>query len=210
MQKLSFGEPFIETRYLEGDLDFAVSGDAVIVNLDEEKEIIIDGEFRLSPLTAMVLHGASLDVPGKGLLIYGYGMLDLDDLQTLDCMRKAWKSNYELTGLDKHRGVPFYKSPRITIGDVTMNFCLVSEPGCPSGIHRTHQDLIKELHVQIIGEAFVDLLRSDNPDSVNASLPLTAGITHMPTWDEAGVYPWHRYRTKTRSVFLGVEIRKTD
>ncbi len=206
MQKLSFGEPFIESRYLEGDMGFAVSGAAMLLNLDEERDIVIEGEYKLPPLQAMVVHDAVIDVPGKALLVCSLGTLDLDDLQTLDCMRKGWKSNYELTHLEKHRGVPFFKSPRVTIGNVTMNFCLVSEPGCPSGIHREHPAPVRELHVQIVGEAYVDLMKSADPDSMYASLPLTAGITHMPTWDADGVYPWHRYRTKTRSVFLGVEI----
>jgi hypothetical protein len=206
MEKLSFGEPFIETRYLEGDMGFEVTGSAVLVNLDEEKAIVVEGGYSLPPLEAMVVHDASVDVPGRGLLVYGYDILKLDDLQTLDCMRRVWKSNYELTRLEKQRGVPFYKSPRVTIGNVTMNYCLVSEPGCPSGIHREHNMPVKELHVQIAGEAFVDLMRSSDPDSMYASLPLTAGLTHIPTWDAGGLYPWHRYRTKTRSIFLGVEI----
>ena len=191
MQKLSFGEPFIESRYLEGDMGFAVSWAAMLLNLDEERDIVIEGEYKLPPLQAMVVHDAVIDVPGKALLVCSLGTLDLDDLQTLDCMRKGWKSNYELTHLEKHRGVPFY---------------MVSEPGCPSGIHREHPAPVRELHVQIAGEAYVDLMKSADPDSMYASLPLTAGITHMPTWDADGVYPWHRYRTKTRSVFLGVEI----
>ena len=88
-----------------------------------------------------------------------------------------------------------------------MNFCLVSEPDCPSGIHREHGGPVQELHVQVVGEGALDLLRSEDPSSMFASLPLTAGSVHIPEWNEEGVYPWHRYRSKSRCIFLGVEIR---
>ena len=207
VQKLTFGEPFIETRYIEAEEEYTTPGHCILVNLDTEQGILMNGEFTLPPLQAARTCEAQIRVPGKALLICNAGTLNLSDLQTLDCLRKVWKSNWELTHLEKHRGVPYYKSPRVTQGNVTMNFCLVSEPDCPSGIHREHDGLVKELHVQIVGEGAVDLLRSEDPASMFASLPLTAGSVHMPTWNAEGKYPWHRYRSKSRSIFLAVEIR---
>ena len=87
-----------------------------------------------------------------------------------------------------------------------MNFCLVAEPDCPSGIHREHARELDELHVQIAGTAAVDVLRENDPDTVYASLPLTAGSVHAPLWDTDGTYPWHRYRSVTRALFLALEI----
>ena len=206
MEKLAFGEPFIETRYLEKE-EYVTPSRCLIVNLDENECISVEGQFSLAPLTSAIVCDAKLAVPGKALVICNVGTLDLNDLQTLDVLRAVWKSNYQLTHLEKHRGVPFYKSDRITIGNVTMNFCLVSEPCTPSGIHREHGGPVKELHVQVVGEGAVDMLHSDDPSTVFCSLPLAAGAVHAPTWDAEGIYPWHRYRSVTRCIFLAVEIR---
>lgn len=207
IERLSFGEPFIEAYYICGEAAYAAFGSCILINLDSEHSIGIEEDFLLPPLQVIRTCSAKLSVPGKALVISNAGTLDLNDLQTLDCLRKVWKSNYELTGLEKHRGVPYYKSPKITRDNVSMNFCLVAEPNCPSGIHREHNGEIQELHVQIVGEGAVDLLRSAEASSMYASLSLTAGCAHMPTWNEDGIYPWHRYRSKTRCIFLGVEIR---
>lgn len=206
-QRLAFGEPFIETRYLEAEAEYVTPGHCILINLDEEKPVMLEGEYALAPLQSVRVCEARISVPGKALLICNAGTLDLNDLQTLDCLRKVWKSNWELTHLEKHRGVPYYKSSKVTVDNVTMNFCLVSEPDCPSGIHREHDGAVHELHVQVVGEGAVDLMRSDDPKSMYASLPLTAGSTHAPTWDAKGVYPWHRYRSKSRCIFLAVEVR---
>ena len=206
IEKLSFGEPFIEAHYIENEASVPAEGRCLVLNLDAEAGVTVEDQFSVPPLSAAVVRDAQLAVPGKALLICGFGLLDLNDLLTLDSLRAAWKSNWELTHLEKNRGVPYYKSPVITRGGAEMNFCLVSEPDAPSGIHRTHAKPVKELHVQITGEGAVDLLRDEDPASVFASLPLAAGTTHTATWDRTGSYPWHRYRSVTRSVFLAVSI----
>ena len=206
IEKLSFGEPFLETHYLEKEESFSVTGHCLLMNLDTELCVLVENEFSVPTMTAVHIQDAQICVPGKALLIFGAETLDLNDLLTLDCLRSAWKSNWELTHLDKHRGVPYYKSPRITVGGVTMNYCLVADPGCPSGIHREHGKPVRELHMQVVGEGAVDLLRSEHPSSVFASLPLSAGTVHVPEWNAEGIYPWHRYRSVTRSIFLGIEM----
>ena len=89
-----------------------------------------------------------------------------------------------------------------------MNFCLVAEPNCPSGIHSEHDRPIRELHVQVAGDGAVDLLRSADPAELFASLPLTAGSVHTATWNERGAYPWHRYRSVSRCIFLAISIEE--
>ena len=206
VEKQSFGEPFIETHYIEKEDGFSAEGRCLLVNLDTGEDVTVNGEFVLAPLSAAVVKDAQLRVPGKALLICGFGLLDPDDLLTLDGLRAAWKSNWELSGRERDRGVPFYKSPAVTLGGATMNFCLVAEPDTPSGIHRTHPQPVRELHVQVAGLGAVDLLRSEDPESVYASLPLSAGGVHTATWDREGNYPWHRYRSVTRCIFLAVSI----
>ena len=206
IEKLTFGEPFFETCCIERENCYRVSGRCLLLDLDTEQPVVVEDVFELPPLQVCEVCDASIRVPGKALLIAG--TLDLDDLQTLDALRAVWKSNYELTHEEKQRGVPYYKSPKIALGKVSMNFCLVAEPDRPSGIHREHDRPIRELHVQIAGEGAVDLLRSADPGDGFASLPLTAGAVHCATWNGRGEYPWHRYRSKSRCIFLSVSIEE--
>lgn len=207
IERLSFGEPFIESYYIKEEAEYTTPGHCILVNLDTEQPIGMEGGFALPPMKAIRTCKAKISVPGKALLVCNAGTINLTDLQTLDVLRKVWKSNWELTHLEQHRGQPYYKSPQVTFDNVTMNFCLVSEPDAPSGIHREHGGPVRELHVQMVGEGAVDLMRSEDQGSMYASLSLTAGSTHMPTWNAQGEYPWHRYRSKTRCIFLAVTIR---
>lgn len=206
IQKQSFGEPFIETHFIDNEQSVPAAGRCLVMNLDKEQCVTVEGEFAIPPMSAAIVLDAELSVPGKALMICNAGLLDLNDLMLLDCMRAAWKSNYQLSGLPQHRGVPYYKSPKLTLGGVSMNFVLVAEPNCPSGIHREHARPVSELHLQVAGTGAVDLLRSADPNTVYASLPLAEGAVHVPEWNAQGVYPWHRYRSVTRSVFLAIEI----
>ena len=206
-QKLSFGEPFIETRYFEGEDTYTVTNSAILVNLDKEQDVIVNEEFHLGSLKAMVVRDVTISVPGKAMLVVGADTIRLYDRITMNALCAAWKSNYQLTGLPQHRNSPYIKSPKETLGNVSVNYCLVADPNAPSGIHKDHADpKVQELHVQIVGEGAVDLMKSQDPDSMFASLSLIAGSTHIATWNEEGSYPWHRYRSVTPCIFLAVEI----
>ncbi len=201
VEKLSFGEPFIETAYLEAETAYRVEGTCLVVNLERAggQSLTLGGALHVAPLRCAVARDTELSVPGRALLIRNFGGLSLDDLETLDCLRAVWKS--------ARPGYPYYKSPKEEpAAGVRVNFCLVSEPNRPSGIHRTHDVELDELHVQICGTGAVDVLRENDPDTVLASLPLAAGCTHDAAWDARGEYPWHRYRSVTRSIFLCVEL----
>ena len=206
-QKLSFGEPFLETRYLESEAAFDATFPAVLVNLDKEQEVIINGEFHLDPLKAMTVQDVTISVPGKALLVVGYDKIDLTDRLTMMALCTAWKTGYQLTGNTNQKIGPYIKSPKETLGNVNVNFCLVADPCAPSGIHKDHADpMVQELHVQIAGYGAVDLMKSQDPASCYASLPLAPGSTHQATWDHENAYTWHRYRSVTACIFLGVEI----
>lgn len=201
VQKQTFGEPFFETAYIENEQTVHAEGCCLVVNLDRQggRSIRIGEELSVAPYGCAVVKDADLSVQGKALLIKNFGDLSLEDLETIDCLRGVWKS--------ARKGYPYYKSPQaeLTAG-VRVNFCLVSEPNCPSGIHREHAKELDELHVQIIGSAYVDILQENDPDTVAVSLPLVAGSVHAPIWNDDGIYPWHRYRSATRSLFLALEI----
>ncbi len=121
-QKLSFGEPFIESRYLEAEESFDVTNSAILVNLDKEQDIMINKEFALGALKALEVHDVTISVPGKALLIVGADTIQLNDRITMKSLCDAWKSNYQLTGLPQHKNSPYFKSPKETLGNVAVNF----------------------------------------------------------------------------------------
>ena len=193
---LNFGEPFLSAVYLEAEGSYDVATSAILINLDKEKDVLINGEFSLPALTAMTVQDVNIAVQGKALLITGYDKLELTD-EVIASLCDAWTTGNNV----------YYKSPKAELGNVSVNFCLVSKPVSPSGIHRDHPDLmVQELHVQIIGCGFVDLLKAQDPDTVYASMPLAPGSTHMHTWNADNAYTWHRYRNITPCMFLGVEV----
>lgn len=201
IEKLSFGEPFIETAYLEREEAYHVDEPCLLVNLERQggKSIQAGAGLGIAPLCCAVVRNTDVSVPGHALMIRNFDTLSLDDLETLDCLRTVWKS--------ARKGYPYYKSPKIApCAGVQINFCLVSEPNYPSGIHCTHDRELDELHIQVCGTGAVDVLRENDPETVIASFPLAAGSTHAPVWDADGIYPWHRYRSVTRSIFLGMEL----
>ena len=205
-KKLSFGEPFLETRYLEAEESYAVTGSVILINIDDAEDILVNGEFHLPALQSMIVRNAVINVPAKALLVIGAEHIDLNDRECLTSLLASWKSNYQLTGNPAMKNVPFFKSPQEIIDGITINFCLVADPASPSGIHREHGKPVHELHVQISGNGAVDLMKSADPSSCYASIPLAPGSTHMHTWDNEGVYPWHRYRSVDRCLFLAVSI----
>ena len=206
-KKLSFGEPFLETRYLEAEESFAVTFPAILVNLDKEQDVLVNGEFHLEPLKSMTVQDVEISVPGKAILVVGFDTINLSDRLTMAAMCAIWKTGYQLTGNPNQKIGPYIKSVKETLGNVNVNFCLVADPCAPSGIHRDHADpMVQELHVQIAGYGAVDLMKSANADSMYASLPLAPGSTHVATWDKENVYTWHRYRSVTPCIFLAVEV----
>lgn len=203
IQKLVFGEPFFDTAFIEAEERVRIEGCCLLFNACREggEAITVSDpagarSFTIAPLRCAVVKDTDVCVPGRALLIKNFGLPDLDDQLTYDLMCRIWPSER-----------PFHKSVKISPAEgVHFNFVLVDRPNCPSGIHRTHDRELDELHVQVCGNAAVDVMASDDPNSTLASLSLAPGSTHDALWDADGVYPWHRYRSLTRSVFLCVEL----
>ena len=207
IEKMSFGEPFFEVHHIWKEEEFRMNGTGILVNVSENQPVCVEGEYSIAPFRVLKVKDACISVLGNAILILGADTIDPDDLKTLDSIRSIWKSNWELTHDEKQRGVPFYKSPKAVMDNVRANFVLVADPGFPSGIHREHEVPLRELHVQIAGAGAMDLLRENDPETVYATLPMISGGVHDTMWDKNGTYPWHRYRSITRSVFLVIEVR---
>ena len=61
-QKLSFGEPFIESRYLEAEESFDVTNSAILVNLDKEQERKRTDKSFMVPKSEIVENGYDLSI----------------------------------------------------------------------------------------------------------------------------------------------------
>lgn len=206
IQRLNFAEPFFRAEYVEAEPSYPVSEPCLILNLAGRSEPAVRiGDFLLESFDSAVIGSGSLAIPGQALVIRGFNPSLAEDDRTAEQMKKNWKSLWEYSHLERNRDIPYYKSPRSTVGrGIGMNFCL-AEADAPSAIHREHGEDFDEIHLQVCGTGRVQIFLDEDPGTLCAELPLCPGTANRRIWDEQGNYPWHRYHSSSRSVFVVIE-----
>ncbi len=206
IQKLDFAEPFFQAEYVEAEPAYPVRERCLILNLAGRSEPPVRiGTFLLESFCSAVVTGANLEIPGQALVIRNFGSFSVEDGRTAKRMKQTWKSLWEYSRQERNRNVPYYKSPRAVVGGrIGMNFCL-AEADAPSAIHREHGEDFDEIHLQVCGTGRVQIFQDSDPGTLCGELPLCPGTANGRIWDERGEYPWHRYHSCSRSVFVVIE-----
>jgi hypothetical protein len=119
--------------------------------------------------------------------------------------RRQWKSAYETFGLDEFRGLDFYCSPRKELGELAFSFFYFGG-NTPGSIHREHDFF--ELHTQVLGTGEMQKFRENDEKTLYEGVKMAPGYTHQPFFNSRGNYPWHRYRSVTKSILLAIESPK--
>lgn len=204
IQPLTIGEPLIHTLYAENETAFPAGESDLILNLSRSTPITAEG-FYLAPFHSAIFHHTKLEIPGRALVIPDFNIISRNT--SFESIRGNWKSVWELLPEERNRDVEYYKSPAIRVGgDTNLTYCF-GEAQLPAGLHRKHGEKdFDELHLQICGHGTIQLFRENDPFTLYESLPLSPGITNTPIWDKKGNYPWHRYYSETRCLFLVIEI----
>lgn len=206
IQKLDFAEPFFRVDYVEHEAAYPIEKQALVLNMGRsEADFVGVRPVPVKPLRSTIVMNGTLEIEGRALVIHDYQRKFRIEDEEADAIKKVWKSLWEYSHLERNRGVRYYKSPRTVVGgDTGMNFCL-AEANIPSAIHREHGENFDEVHLLVWGTGRVQLLYKEDQDTVYQEFPLAPGNVNDPVWDENGNYPWHRYYSESRCIFVVVE-----
>lgn len=210
--QLDFAEPFYSIDYVENEESYHVDKKSMVVNLAErEKENIeLSGERFIVPLKAAMVQNMTVHHLVKAFIVRDVERTDLTDPETVARIKSTWKSLYEMSGIARHKGLPYYKSPKFRLGEgsehLELNFCFVSEGMVPSGPHREHDRDFDEVHAQIAGYGMMRIYDYEDKVNIHQELNMAPGIVHDKMYDSQGKYPWHEYKSVTPCVYCPIEL----
>lgn len=203
---LDFAEPFFSVKYVVDQEDYRVEKKSIILNLSP-KEMRINnlplGYFR----STIVMNVTVKDV-SRCLVVEDYEK-NAGRQSLFEEIKKKWVLMYDATGLDRHKGVALWRSPKVKLGDTEINMCFAGSVPLNVGLHRTHwgEQPFKEVHTQILGIGKMQQCFAQDIDTLYREEIMAPGCTHAPMYDENCIYPWHQYETVTPGIFMAVEMR---
>lgn len=212
VHSLSFAEPFFFIDYVTGESRYTVTEKSMVINLAEHEQhniLLTEGRVIL-PLKAAVVRDMALTGLTRALVIRDFERCDLSDPETDRALRHGWKTLYEMSGLPRHKGLPYYKSPKFCVDEggqhIEVNLCYVSEGMVPSGPHRDHDRDFDEVHAQILGYGKMRIFEYDDSTRLHQELNMAPGVVHDKMYDAEGRYPWHEYQSVTPCVYCPIEL----
>jgi len=205
IRSLDFAEPFYQVDYIENEDTYPVGSRSILLNMSESPLEIIGSP--LPFLHSTIVREVTIRKVTKALIVKNFEQCCPDDPDTFSRLVHSWKSLWEYSGLERNRGIPYYKSPRAAVGNIGMNFCL-AEAGIPSAIHQKHEQSFEEIHLQICGTGKVQKLSANDPRTVYQEYALCPGTTHEPLSQPDGEYPWHNYYSISRGIFIVIEMKR--
>ena len=210
--QLGFAEPFFSIDYIEHEKSIYIAEKSMLINLAEhEKEnILLDDGRVILPLKAAIVQDMTTKNLTRAFLIRDFERCDITDPATADAIMQTWRSLYEVSGLPRHQGLPYYKSPKFCIGEgnrrIELNLCFVSKGMIPSGPHRDHDRDFDEVHAQILGYGMMRIYDKKDKEHVHQELHMAPGTVHEKMYDSDGSYPWHEYKSVTPCVYCPIEL----
>ncbi len=213
IEKLTFAEPFFTVLFIEKEAKFSVEPMSLVINLAHKtnQPLYVKG-MPVAPLKATVVADVELSNVERALVFVDYAKTNLQDPATVAKIKTTWRSLYECSGQERHKGLPYYKSPKVRVGGNTeFNVCYVDAPNCPSGPHRDHDRNFDEVHAQILGMGMMQKVETkeweqDHKIKVYQEFIMAPGIIHDKFYNAKGEYPWHQYCSITPCVYLPIEI----
>lgn len=207
-EALDFAKPFFDVEYLEDEASYFISGKSLVFNLAERSQTIMYiKRIPIMPLKGTVAEDVELVNIGRALIVKDYDRFRLDDPAVIQKIKETWRTLYQCSGLERHKGIPYYKSPKVRVGgDTELNFCFVSEPMAPSGKHRDHDRNFDEVHAQIRGFGKMQKFVENDTSTFYQESIMAPGVVHEKFYDADGNYPWHQYHSLTPCIYMPIEI----
>ncbi len=212
IRTLDFAEPFYTVRYIDNEADYHIAEKSMVINLAEREQerILLDGERTVAPLKAAVVQNMTVRNLVRAFVIEDFERCDISDPETASLIKKSWHTLYEMSGIPRHKGLPYYKSPKFCIDEngqhIELNLCFVSEGMVPSGPHRDHDRDFDEVHAQIAGFGMMRIYDYDDNTRIHQELPMSPGTVHDKMYDSQGRYPWHEYMSVTPCIYCPIEL----
>ena len=214
--QLDFAEPFYSIDYIEAEESYPVTKKSMVINLAEKEQtnILLDGERFILPLKGAMVQNMTVRNLTRAFVIKDVERTDVNDPATVEEIKRTWKSLYEMSGIARHKGLPYYKSPKFCLGEgsnhLELNLCFVSEGMVPSGPHREHDRDFDEVHAQIAGYGMMRVYDYEDKVNIHQELNMAPGIVHDKMYDSQGKYPWHEYKSVTPCVYCPIELDRGD
>ena len=207
VQILDFAKPFFDIVYVENEKSYYVKAKSIVINLAERsgRNITVKGQ-SIAPLKGTVVQNVGVDDIDRILVLPDFEKYDIDDPLVIEQIKNTWKSLYQASGIERHRGIPYYKSPKARVGgDTEINLCF-TEANAPSGPHKGHDRDFDEVHAQIRGMGKMQMFETNDTSTFYREFIMAPGIVHDKFYDSEGNYPWHQYHSITRCVYMPIEI----
>lgn len=211
VQRLSFAEPFFSVDYIENEEQYYVEKKSMIINLSERSQkIAYIKSLPIMPLKAAVIENTVVENIGKALVVKDFMRCNLNDITVVNAIKNTWPSLYEMSGLPRHKDLPYYKSPKFKVGEgsehIEINFCFVDEPWSPSKPHKAHDRNFDEVHAQIRGYGKMRIFEDNDYRTCYRELNMAPGTVHDRLYDSKGNYPWHEYQSVTPCIYCPIEL----
>lgn len=207
VRKLNFALPFYVVEHVQNEQSYWVPGTCIIVNLalHSGKPIFIR-EAPVPPLHSATVRNTVIEQVVDALIIQDFERCDPEDDATQQKLAACWQSVWEYSGLERHKGVPFWMTPKQQLAAGTEIKICYGKPHATAGAHQEHPKVFDEIHVQLGGIGRVEKWSDCGADSLYQQYILAPGSTHDSLCDKKGCYPWHRYYSITHVTFLVIEI----
>jgi hypothetical protein len=203
---LDFVEPFFSVKYLKGEMSYPIGKKSIVFNLGR-KPIRIRRQ-GLGFFSSTVVTNHPIEDVECCLVIEDFER-NADHESLFDRIKAKWTLVYEATGIERHRGVMLWRSPKVRLDNAEVNMCFAEGIPLNVGLHRTHwgDRPFREVHTQILGYGSMRQYREQDLDTLYREDPMSPGCTHEPMYDEHCVYPWHQYETTTKAIFMATEMQ---
>lgn len=205
---LDFARPFFEVDYVENEAEYFCTTKCLVVNLAERSQTTMYVKrIPIPPLKGSIVERTAVTNIGRALIVKDYEALRLDDPEVIQRIKTTWRSLYDCSGIARHKGLPYYKSPKVRVGgDTELNFCYVAEADIPSGPHRDHDRDFDEVHAQIRGFGKMQKFTENDVSTFYQESIMAPGVVHEKFYDADGNYPWHQYYSITPCIYMPIEI----
>ena len=206
IQVLDFASPFFDVKYIENEKDYFINKLSLVFNLSfKNQKCLFVKNIPVLPLKGTIVKNIAITSIDRAIIVEDYEK-NAKDPDFFKRIMRSWPSLYETSGLERHKGIPYYRSPKVKLGgDLSVNFCY-AEPNAPSGKHKDHIPDFDEVHAQIIGFGKMQKFTTNETNTFYQEVIMAPGIVHDKFYDESGSYPWHQYHSITDCIYMPIEM----